>query len=54
MWPELMLDVVGLGYPVVGDVVLDVIDDLPGVSVRLVVILILLRLHLRPVLAATP
>lgn len=49
-----MFYVVGLGYPVVGDVVLYVIDDLPGVSVRLVVILVLLRLHLRPVLATTP
>lgn len=49
-----MLYTRGLARSVVGDVVLYVVDDLPGVSVRLVVVLVLLRLNLRPVLAAAP
>ena len=40
-------------YPVVGDVILHVIDNLPGMSVSFLV-LVLLCLNLRPVLATTP
>lgn len=49
-----MLYTRGLACCVVGDVVLDVVDDLPSVSVCLIVILVLFRFDLRPVLAAAP
>lgn len=52
--PRLVLYTRGLARSVVGDVVLDIVDDLPGVSVSVVVVLVLLRLDLRPVLAAAP
>ncbi|MPC43908.1 hypothetical protein E2C01_037562 [Portunus trituberculatus] len=51
--PHLVFYARVLSYPVVGDVILHVIDNLPGVPVSFLV-LVLLRLYLCPVLATTP
>lgn len=53
MEPHLMLYACVLSYPVVGDVILHVIDNFSGVTLHLMV-LVLLCLNLRPVLATAP